>query len=323
MTRPTASDRLARILTVLPWIAANDGPLIDDVAARFGLERAGLLQDLNVASFVGLPPYSPDELIEVIFDDERVWVTYPRMFDRPLRLTNPEGLAVVAAGAAARSLPGADPDGPLATGLAKVATVLGLDPQDLDVDLGDAPTEAFDAVQRAISEQHPLEIEYFSFGRDERTTRVVEPWRMWSDEGNWYVSGHCRLANGERVFRLDRISSSRVLDEDFEIPAEFAPGVVFNPSPDMPRVTLDLSPQVRWVVENYPADAFEERPDGSLRVVLAVTARPWLERLLLTLGPDATVVDIDDRLGSPHVAAEAAARVLRRYDDAIASSDRD
>jgi hypothetical protein len=44
-----------------------------------------------------------------------------------------------------------------------------------------------------------------------------------------------------------------------------------------------------------------------------VTARPWLERLLLSLGPDATVVSIDSRLGGPEVRSEAAGRVLARY----------
>ena len=50
-----------------------------------------------------------------------------------------------------------------------------------------------------------------------------------------------------------------------------------------------------------------------LRVTLAVTARPWLERLLLSLGPQAELVEVDERLGGAGVRAVAASRVLERY----------
>jgi proteasome accessory factor C len=323
MSRLPASARMQRVLAIVPWIAANDGPRIDDVCARFGFNREQLLRDINIASFVGLPPYTADELIELTYDQDRVWVHYPRMFTRPLRLTPEEGLALVAAGAAARALPGADAGGPLSTGLAKVAAVLDVDPHDLDVDLGDAPSEAFTALQHAIASRHTVEIDYYSFGRDDTSHRVIEPWRVWSDQGNWYVSGHCRSAQGERVFRLDRIRSISVLDETFEAPAGVSDAALFAPGPDTPRVTLDLAPSARWVLESYPSESVTERDDDTTRVVLAVTAAPWLERLLLTLGPAATVVDIDPRLGPPEVGADAAERVLRRYRDAVASDDRD
>ena len=56
----------------------------------------------------GLPPFV-DEMIDVFIDDDTVYVGVPRLFTRPLRLTAPEGFALVAAGRAAMQLPGADP----------------------------------------------------------------------------------------------------------------------------------------------------------------------------------------------------------------------
>jgi proteasome accessory factor C len=66
------------------------------------------------------------------------------------------------------------------------------------------------------------------------------------------------------------------------------------------------------VVESYPSEEVEERPDGSWRVVLAVSERAWLERLLLELGPEARVVA---PAGLQTVGAEAADRLLTRYRD--------
>jgi proteasome accessory factor C len=77
-------------------------------------------------------------------------------------------------------------------------------------------------------------------------------------------------------------------------------------------VVLELQPDARWVAEYYPVEQVDD--DGScLRVTLAVTARPWLERLLVRLGPSAKVVDGPDDLR--HAASDAAERILARYVD--------
>ncbi|MDH3296245.1 MAG: hypothetical protein OER95_18150, partial [Acidimicrobiia bacterium] len=70
MSRITAADRLRRVLAVVPWIVANPGHAVSEVAARFGLSENDLLADLGVVFMVGLPPYSPDALIDVQIDDK-------------------------------------------------------------------------------------------------------------------------------------------------------------------------------------------------------------------------------------------------------------
>ena len=63
----------------------------------------------------GLPPFV-DEMIDVFIDDEMVYVGVPRLFTKPLRLTAPEGFALLTAGRAAMQLPGADPAEPARSG---------------------------------------------------------------------------------------------------------------------------------------------------------------------------------------------------------------
>jgi predicted DNA-binding transcriptional regulator YafY len=87
---------------------------------------------------------------------------------------------------------------------------------------------------------------------------------------------------------------------------------VFTPGPEVPRVTLDLAPADRWVVETYPVDEVREQADGRLLVRLAVSATPWLERLLMRLGPGARVVEADDP-ALRDAGRDAARRLLRRY----------
>ncbi|MDP8954060.1 MAG: WYL domain-containing protein [Actinomycetota bacterium] len=328
MARPSAPDRLRRLLALVPWVVAHDGPTLEEVCARFGLTQDELVSELDLVFLCGVHPFTPDSLIDVSVADGRVWIRYADYLERPLRLTPDEGLALVAAGAAVLAVPGADPHGPLARGLAKLADVLGVDPAvDLDVTLGTAPAGVLESLQEAVSAGRAVEIDYYTYGRDQRTRRVVEPHSVFGAEGHWYLEAWCHLAEAERRFRLDRIGSLTVLDRaaldrgPAAPPADERPprgqatstshaGVrrVFEPRPDDPRVVLDLEPRARWVAEQYPLERLEERDGGRCRVVLVVSERAWLERLLLRLGPAASVVE-----GADGVAAAAASRILAAY----------
>jgi proteasome accessory factor C len=315
MSRVSASQRVQRLLSLLPWVAANDGPTIDEVCARFEIRRPQLLEDLTLASMVGVYPYSPDALVEVVIEEGRVWVYYPLSFGRPLRLTAAEALALLAAGQVVLQAPGADPAGPLARGLAKVAGSLGVDPStQVDVHLGSPAATVLDRLDRAVRERRQVEIDYYTYGRDELTTRVIEPRRLWTNLGTWYVLAWCHRVEGERQFRVDRVSRAEVLDREFTRFDEPATVAAYEPRPDDPRVTIELPAGAGWVVEAYPVEAVDDIGDGRLRATLAISGRPWLERLLLRLGPEARIVD--QRGGEDDLrpaGAAAAARVLARY----------
>jgi proteasome accessory factor C len=312
--RLTAGDRLERLLSIVPWVVANDGPTLDEISERFDYPADHLVADLNDVLFmVGTYPHTPDQLIEVVIEEGRVWIHYAEYFARPLRLTADQALALVAASTGLLSVPGADPDGPLARGLEKLAATLGVAPgSDLDVDLGQAPADTLDRIRDAIGDSRQLRIDYYAYGRDEVTERVVDPYRITHDRGHWYLLAHCNTADGERLFRIDRIRSLEVLPSRFEPTDETMEVSIFEPRPDDPRVTLVLEPGATWVPEAFPAESVESLDDGRLRVVLAISAMPWLERLLLRLGPEARIESATGIEGTD-VAGEAARRVLGRY----------
>ena len=84
------------------------------LAAGFVLMTAGLVVLAavdplvgGVLFLVGVYPHTPDQLIEVVIEDDRVWIHYADWFARPLRLTPPEALATAScrAGSRAPSMP--------------------------------------------------------------------------------------------------------------------------------------------------------------------------------------------------------------------------
>ncbi len=310
----TAAERLERLLSIVPWVVDRDGPTLEEISARFDYPADKLLADLNdVVFMVGLYPFTPDQLVEVEVTDDRVWIRYAEYFERPLRLTPAQGLALVAAGASLLAVPGADLDGPLARGLAKLAASLGVEPGDaVEIALGPVTATAVEQLRDAVRTHRQVDIDYYAYGRDERTARRIDPYRVFSDNGQWYVAGFCHLAGGERLFRIDRINELTVLDSRFEPPVEPPTAAVFRPDPTDPRVRLRLSPEARWVLEHYPCEEVVELDDGGVEVTLAVSARPWLERLLLRLGPQAEMVSASGDL-PPSLGRDAARRILDRY----------
>lgn len=311
----TAGERLRRVLAMVPWIVARPGVEVAAVAERFGISEAELVADLEVVWMVGLPPYTPDALVEVTMEDGRVWIEYADFFARPLRLTPAQGLAMLASSDALLSMPGTDPTGPLARALDKLAKALDIDLDgSLDIDLGAAGAEHLEPLRHAVERRTWVDIEYYSYGRDEVTERRIVPDRITANGGAWYVEAWCSLAEGERLFRLDRIASLAVSDEVSD--REVSPGDgrrSFASDASLDRIRLVLQPAARWVVDAYPCEEIEEHGDGTVSVTLAVSATRWVERLLLRLGTDASVVAERSFEGAASLGAAAAASVLARY----------
>jgi proteasome accessory factor C len=308
----SSGARLQRLLAMVPWIAAQDGPTMAEVGERFGITPAQLAADLEVVWLVGLPPYTPDALIDVVQEGDRVWIHYADVFATAQRLTPDQAVGLLTAGASVLALPGADADGALARGVQKLAAVLGVETdQVLDVHLGGARVEVLEVLRTAVRDHRRVHLDYYSYGRDTRTERDVDPYLVHAEDGSLYLLGHCHLAGGERRFRVDRVASATLLDDVFDPPAVDRPTGVFQPAADDPRVVLRLTPEAAWVAETYPVEDVAQEADGGLLVTLVVAAEPWLERLLVNLGPQATVVSAPAALSG--AGRRAAERILARY----------
>ncbi|MDE0893379.1 MAG: WYL domain-containing protein [Acidimicrobiales bacterium] len=323
MSAPGAADRARRLLSLIPWLEQNhpSGADIGEVAARYGYPPADLVRDLtDVVNFVSADPYQSFLLFEILVTEDQIRVERNDLLGKPMRMDPADLAALVAAGRAVAALLEVDELGPLEVNVkrsleravAKLAGARGSEAEAVQIRLAAGDEPVLQVIREGIGTGHCIDIDYYSYGRDVETSRVVEPHRCLYD-GFWYLMAHCRLAEAPRVFRLDRVRRAELTDEVFQPPddvAEAMDGIPVDGS--LPEVTLLLDPGVRWVVDQYPHTGQDSEPDGRLRVTLPVTADRWLERLLLRLGPAAEVVVAPPGLGTD-LRAAAARRVLARY----------
>ena len=70
-----------------------------------GCPKRDLIEDLNLLFMCGLPGYGPGDLIDVSYEEDRVYVRMADYFVAPLRLTPAEAIALYAGSAALAALP--------------------------------------------------------------------------------------------------------------------------------------------------------------------------------------------------------------------------
>lgn len=298
MSRPqveTATSRVERLLTMVPWLVGRQGIEISRAAEGLGITEDQLKKDLDLLFMCGYGPMT-DELIEVSYEGGRVFVSNADTIARPLRLSVDEAISLIV-GLRSLSALEAGESSAVERALAKLEEVAGAIPGVDRVMVVDDDTEAGrtrSVLQDALSAGRRVHLTYHVPSRDERTERDVDPMRLARVEGHWYLEGWCHRAQDVRLFRTDRIEAVEVLDVPSEPPADavrrdLSAGAYQRGEGDLP-VTLRLAPSAHWVAEYYPVTS-RETSGEDLVVTLPTSNEGFLRRLVLRLGGAAEVVE--------------------------------
>lgn len=175
-----------------------------------------------------------------------------------------------------------------------------------------------DDLRRCVARRRRVRLIYQSF-RQEITERLVDPYALALQWGNWYVIGLCHLRDEVRTFRLDRIRAVHPIDELFEIPAGFsARDYLRRMAEERPqayyriavRFDAEVAPLVRERREDW--QELTEHADRSVTLAFDAADLAWPCRWVLTYQDKATV------LSPPLLAAmvrDAAQAIAARYAD--------
>jgi predicted DNA-binding transcriptional regulator YafY len=296
---------------MVPWLLGNPGATLGELAARFEASEEEIAADLDVLGYCGLPGYGGGDLVQVTVFGDRVDVSMADFFRRPLRLTVREALTLLLAARAVAGAAALPEAGSLQSAAEKLEGALGADAGDprVAVDLSAPGDEYLLVLRDAVASSRVVRLRYWSGSKAQETERDVEPWAVTGNLGSWYLQGYCRLAEGPRDFRLDRIRALAVTDERSSPTREPVPAPAYEPHASDEEVVLDLAPDAWWVAEWAVVDAVADAGEWR-RVTLRVGAREWAARLALALAPSVRVVRPRSLAARVQTLAEA---TLARY----------
>lgn len=290
MSPSTSSQRLARLLALVPYLQQHQGVAMEAAARAFGVSEQQLVDDLELVFVSGLPGYTPADLIEVDYEGGSITISNADTIARPLRLGVGEAAALLVALRTLAEVPGLTDRDALDRTIAKLeraaSDAAGATTR-VAVEV-EAEERVVPPVRRAVDAGRRLHLSYYVPGRDEVTERDVDPMRLLFADGRAYLEGWCRRVDGVRLFRLDRVVEVTETGDAAQVPADAHPRELdeglFRPSESDLRVTFELSRAGRWIAEYYPCEEVTDLPGGGLRITLRTPDTQWVRRLALRLG---------------------------------------
>jgi proteasome accessory factor C len=172
-------------------------------------------------------------------------------------------------------------------------------------------------LETAISKRRTITFNYFTMGRREDEDRVVDPYTLVWNGGQWYLVGWSHERKAVRQFRLSRIQgeikfTSRK-EHDFEIPADFN-ATEYRTRPTwqfgepVGQADLWVDPSAAWWVERSferAGEVVDRHEDGSVTFRTEFAASSWLvgwilgmNGLVRPIGPDEIVDGVQAALES-------------------------
>jgi predicted DNA-binding transcriptional regulator YafY len=203
-------NRIDRLTAILIHLQTKRVVKAEEIAERFEMSLRTVYRDVKALMEAGVPIGSEAGKGYFIVDGYHL---------PPVMFTQDEASAMLLAGKLVEKMTDKSIKVAFESALLKIKAVLSDSGKDRLEDLYShievmrSPREEYQFpnhfltdIQRAVVEKDVMHLEYFS-NNDELTHRDVEPIGLFHYGAAWHLIGWCRLRNGYRDFRADRIKN--------------------------------------------------------------------------------------------------------------------
>ena len=280
-----ATGRAIRLLDLVPFLRANPGMNIKEIATEFKVSVSEIVSDLDLLMVCGLPGYTPLELIDLSTDEGYVTLRDPQNLEYPRNFTIHELLILKIA----------------------LSTLLVDSPPMLHSEIGSLISKLDHQMPNQISSEgilfvpdnilnlrrigeealvknQQVEISYRNDTKDELTNRKISLIREYESEGKFFWDAWCHLANAKRTFNLEKISSATLSMDASSI------GDLSGESAAL-TVRLRIRQKSQFFAKHQNILKQTEEPEI---YEARIYQREWLVREILSAGETATVITPSD-----------------------------
>ncbi len=281
-------NRTDRLLAIVLELQRKGQQRAEDLAVTFEVSKRTLYRDMQALSEAGVP---------IIAIQKKGYSLAHGYFLPPLRFTTEEALILAlgsdfmghtfddqyraAAEAAYRKIDAVLPD-PLRQEVSYLSTNISFFAAN---PLDEKQRENLRQLRSAMAERRTVHFHYTKkkATSSEATLREVDPYSLARLANDWLLMGYCHLREDLRVFRLGRIDNLKMLERQFQRPADFKPDWITASEEREVVVTALFDQEVaHWVQESRPFSvvAAEQTPEGLLLTLRVRDERDIFQWLL-------------------------------------------
>lgn len=256
------SIRLARLLTMLPWLKQQKHVSVKEIARIFNISEKDVLTDLALLTFVG-PDQAGGGLVDIQYTKDHVKVIDSQGLEKPLTLNRIEVISLLMGLKTLQDLE-----------ISNQATLSAINKLEVMGKEESTLTQISLDINRAIEENFIIEIEYLNFADNLISKREIEPHLIESDGSVLVLKAWCLVSNDWRTFRIDRIVSTRLTDKSF-----IGRDILENSEKPKFIISITLDSSAKWILDQFGLKA-KSFQNESIEIELPIHSRTWLLRFL-------------------------------------------
>jgi predicted DNA-binding transcriptional regulator YafY len=182
-------------------------------------------------------------------------------------------------------------------------------------------TEVWDAVMCALRKGRRLRIRYRIVHNGAITVRTVDPLRLVSREGEWYLLAWDRSKKAVRTFAMARFGEAEVLADSRTIPEGLDDASMVRDGfggywgTETHAVRIRFSPAAAPLVEErswHQSQQIERKPDGSIVLSMKTSHLSGVKRWLLSWGSAAKALEPQELADDIAAELQKAVRMYKR-----------
>lgn len=280
-----ATGRAIRLLDLVPFLRANPGMNIKEIATEFKVSVSEIVSDLDLLMVCGLPGYTPLELIDLSTDEGFVTLRDPQNLEYPRNFTIHELLILKIALSALLV------DSPPMLHSEIGSLISKLDHQMPNQISSEGILFVPDNIlnlrrigEEALVKNQQVEIAYRNDTKDELTNRKISLIREYESEGEYFWDAWCHLANAKRTFNLEKISSATLSMDPSSIGDLSGEGSALTVRLRIKQKSQFFARHQNILKQTEEPEIYEAR----------IYQREWLVREILSAGETATVIAPSD-----------------------------
>lgn len=274
------ANDLELLIEMLPWMVANNGASLSQVAAQFKITDKYALELIGQLVVTG-PSQDGGGLVDIDFQDaESIFVSDAKSLDRPIKFTSLEATTLLGGLHYLEQFPSLANSEIVAGLITKIQSLL----PSLESPISVITTPISNAVQEvlatSIKNKRAVQISYGALSKENVSERLVDPVQIYVRDDFTYLQAWCRSSQAWRNFRLDRIMDAIQSDEPLEVPTA---AVEAEAARDYLAV-IELDKAYYGQLDQVDIVSFKEYMWHAVEVQLKVYSRDWLISMILASG---------------------------------------